>query len=191
MPFSLVEHSFLNDNSHDIFIGEIIFGQLESVKHFLPFWRDVFTVESAVSKVERDRCVFLERNNLRLVLNVFFLLVSEKVFDFGKEASFLLLFLCLLLLFSLNGFVFLFGRAIRLYFVLHDFSFFFCSELKSDAASGIVEEVETLSDHPVILLKAIVDFYFENHCQRLQVINSEELRLEMTVHIDLQKTYHA
>ena len=125
------------------------------------------------------------------MLDFFFLFVSEKVFDFGKEASLLLLFLGLLLLFRLNCFILLFRRAIRLYFVLHDLSFFFGSKLKSNTASRIVEEVETLSDHPVILLKTIVDFYLENHGQRLQVVNSEELRLEMTVHIDLQKTNHA
>ena len=111
------------------------------------------------------------------MLDFFFLLVSKKVFDFRKEASLILLFLCLLLLFSLNCFVFLFGRAIRLYFVLHNLSFFFGSELKCNATSGIVKEVETLSDHPVILLKTIVYFYLENHGQRLQVVNSEELRL--------------
>lgn len=89
-------------------------------------------------------------------------LVAKKVLNPPQE-TFPFLFLFEGLFVFLFGFFVLFQRrAVRVDFELHHFSFFFGAKLESYASPKIVENIEVISNHAVVLLEAIVDLNFEN-----------------------------
>jgi hypothetical protein len=45
LSLGLIEHSFLDDDPHNIFVVEVFLAKFESIKHFLPLRRHVFAVE--------------------------------------------------------------------------------------------------------------------------------------------------
>ena len=93
MSLGLLHDGFLHDDIDNFFIIEILFGKIERVEQILPLWRNILGIKCAWIHIESYRVSFFYVDDYTWDFFILIFFISEKPFDFIKEAALFFLFL--------------------------------------------------------------------------------------------------
>ena len=134
----------------------------------MPIWWNFISVEFTCFHVEADS--FFYWDDLAWVLLRLFRFITEKSFNFIKEASLLLFLFSFSYSFFLNFLKLCNLRWIRLNFDTHNFRISLIPKEQPDKPLRVLKNIKSRSDHFIILIKPIIKLNLKHKSNSLHII---------------------